>query len=133
MLFLVGFPSQGTIKIRVDFMKNNGTFLSKLEISNTSHEGSKQYSLESRDFQLFSKFLYQIATETQSPPKQVFFPSPKNKACLRKSSFVIPLRIHEETLLSIHFTCQGFGLSLNTSLYTMSQLQFSQARVMVLM
>lgn len=132
MLFLVGFPSQGTIKIRVDFMKNNGTFLSKLEISNTSHERSNNTAWSQRFLTFFPSFLSNCHRDSK-PPKQVFFPSPKNKECLRKSSFVIPLRIHEETLLSIHFKCQGSGLSLNTSLYIMSQLQFSQARVMVLM
>ena len=70
MLFLVGFPSQGTIKIRVDFMKNNGTFLSKLEMSNTSHERSKQYS---QRFSTFFQVFYQIATETQSPQSRCSF------------------------------------------------------------
>ena len=67
MLFLVVFPSQGTIKIRVDFMKNNGTFLSKLEISNTSHERSKQYSLESEIFDFFPSFFIKLPQRLKAP------------------------------------------------------------------
>ena len=73
MLFLVGFPSQGTIKIRVDFMKNNGTFLSKLEISNTSHEGSKQYSLESKIFNFFPSFFIKLPQKLKAPQSRCSF------------------------------------------------------------
>lgn len=107
-------------------MKNNGTFLFELKISNTCHQRSKRYSLESEILNFFQ-------VSSSKPPKQVFFSSPKNKKCLRKSFFVISQRTHEEKLLSFHFKCEGFGSSLNNSLCETSYLQFSHTEMAVLM
>lgn len=125
MLFLVGISIAGRhINKLTSWKIMTHSFLNlKFE-----HLLSKKQTIQSgvRNLNFFQ-------VSSSKPPKQVFFSSPKNKKCLRKSSFVISQRTHEEKLLSFHFKCEGFGLSLNNSLCETSYPQFSHTEMVLLM